>query len=286
MKREKFIILGLITAISILAIALNKDMTFAVATGVGYIMMLALSFIKYEWIKKVRYWIIGVWIIAWIAMTFLPLDISINVFKRYMFLEILALLFLPVAATLLDDFKWKKVAWIVVGVFVANRLFSRPAVHWATFVSKKGDAAYIYDQIKRYASGSKFIGRSELAGDMTAYLPETKTGTILTAYGVEYGNIIKIVICVLLAAVIGKVLFDMFKNKSKGYLCAVGCMLAIGIESLVIVLQNILAIPYKSMATFLPFFSDGIGGLIVCYLMMGLVLCVYKEKVGKEESNN
>ena len=281
MKREKYIIIGVITVMSILAIVLNKDMTFAVTTGIGYIMMLALSFIKYEWIKKVRYWIIGVWLLVVGAMLFIPLGISV----RYISVEIISLLFLPVAATLLDDFKWKKVAWIVVGLFAANRLLVRPSVHWTNFVSKKGDAAYIYDQIKKYVGGSKFIGRSELAADMTAYLPETKTGTILTAYGVEYGNIIKIVICVLLAAVIGKVLFDMFKNKLKGYLCAVGCMLAIGIESLVVVLQNFIAIPYKGVVTFLPFFSDSIGGLIVCYLMMGGVLCIYQGKEVKEESD-
>ena len=281
MKREKCIILGLITAISILAIVLSKDLMFAVKTGIGYVMMIALSFIKYKWIKKARYWIIRVLLLALGTMLFIPLGISV----RYISVEIIALLFLPVAATLLDDFKWKKVAWIVVGLCAANRLLVRPSVHWTTFVSKKGDAAYIYDQIKKYVGGSKFIGRSELAADMTAYLPETKTGTILTAYGVEYGNIIKIVICVLLAAVIGKVLFDMFKNKLKGYLCAVGCMLAIGIESLVVVLQNFIAIPYKGLVTFLPFFSDSIGGLIVCYLMMGVVLCIYQGKEVKEESD-
>ena len=153
MKREKCIILGLITAISILAIVLSKDLMFAVTTGIGYVMMIALSFIKYKWIKKARYWIIGVLLLALGTMLFIPLGISV----RYISVEIIALLFLPVAATLLDDFKWKKVAWIVVGLFAANRLLVRPSIHWTTFVSKKGDAAFIYDQIKKYVGGSKFI---------------------------------------------------------------------------------------------------------------------------------
>ena len=274
MKREKYIVLGLITVISILAIFLNKDLGFAAMAGIGYVLMIAVSFIKYEWIEKASFGIVGVWGLALVILLVIPLNIPV----KYMSVEILALLFLPIVATLLDDFKWKKLLWIGVGIFATVKILVRPGIHWTTFISGEGDATYIYDRINKFNHSSKFIGRSELAGDFAAYLPETKTGTILTAYGVEYGIIIKIIICVLLAALIGKVIFDMLKNKSRGYLCAMGCVLAIGIESLVVILQNIPVVPYKSLETFLPFFSDSIGGLLICYLMMGLVLCAYKTK--------
>ena len=274
MKREKYIVLGLMTVISILAIFLNKDMEFAITTGIGYVLMMAISFVRYEWIEKVRYQIVGMWVLAFVILRFIPLNIPV----KYMSVEILALVLLPVAATLLDNLKWKKVAWIAVGLLTAVKIFVRPGIHWSAFTSKKGDVAYIYEQISKFNHGSQFFGSSKLAGDLTAYLPETKTGTILTAYGVEYGIIIKIVICVLLAGLIGKVIYDMIKSKSRGYLCAMGSVLAIGVETLVVILQNIPAVPYKGLVTFLPFFSDSIGGLVVCYLMMGLVLCTYTLK--------
>lgn len=281
MKREKYIVLGMITAIAVLAACLNKDIEFTVTTVIGYILMIAISFAKYEWIEKKRYWIVGAWALSFALIVFIPIEIP----AKYVSAEILVLLFLPLVATLLEKFRWKKTAWIVVGIYAIVQTLVRPVIHWEIFISRKGDAAYIYDQIYKFVHGSKFIGKSELAGELASYLPEAKTGTILTAYGVEYGNIMKMIVCVMLAALVGKVLLDMLRNKSRGYLCAIGCVLAIGIESLVVILQNIPAIPYKELETFLPFFSNSIGGLITCYIMMGLVLCAYNSKDVNDESN-
>lgn len=64
---------------------------------------------------------------------------------------------------MLDNLKWKKVAWIAVGLLAAVKIFVRPGIHWSAFTSKKGDAAYIYEQISKFNYGSQFFGSSKLA---------------------------------------------------------------------------------------------------------------------------
>lgn len=185
---------------------------------------------------------------------------------------------LPLVAVLMNKAKLKIPFWILVGITAVAHILIRPNGQWETFISKEGDASYIYEQISWFSKGSKFIGRSDLFGDMTKYLPEYRNGTILTAYGVEYGIAVKILVCILLISLIGVIIYQMVKKEISGNLFAIGCAGAIGFEILIIILQNIPAIPYKGLVTFLPFFSKGLGSLIMCYALMGLVLCVHNTK--------
>lgn len=284
MNKSKHLIIGFMAVICLLANILNHDMQFTIISIIGYVIMLSLSFVKYEWIEKYYIWIIDVFIAILVIINITPLGYTVNGMKclknvkYFISNSVLLLMFLPLAAIFMNRIKARKPFWILLGMTAVIHVFHRHEALWETFVSEESEAAYIYKQIGRFSKESKFIGRNDLLEDMVKYLPEYRSGTILTAYGVEYGTAIKVIVCVLLVALLGLIIYQMVKKNVNGDIFAISCATSIGLEVIIVILQNMLAIPYKALATFLPFFSKGLGSLITCYILMGLILCVYNVK--------
>ena len=284
MNKSKHLIIGFMAVICLLANILNHDMQFTIISIIGYVIMLSLSFVKYEWIEKYYIWIIDVFIAILVIINITPLGYTVNGMKclknvkYFISNNVLLLMFLPLAAIFMNRIKARKPFWILLGMTAVIHVFHRHEALWETFVSEESEAAYIYKQIGRFSKESKFIGRNDLLEDMVKYLPEYRSGTILTAYGVEYGTAIKVIVCVLLVALLGLIIYQMVKKNVNGDIFAISCATSIGLEVIIVILQNMLAIPYKALVTFLPFFSKGLGSLITCYILMGLILCVYNVK--------
>ena len=284
MNKSKHLIIGFMAVICLLANILNHDMQFTIISIIGYVIMLSLSFVKYEWIEKYYIWIIDVFIAILVIINITPLGYTVNGMKclknvkYFISNSVLLLMFLPLAAIFMNRIKARKPFWILLGMTAVIHVFHRHEALWETFVSEESEAAYIYKQIGRFSKESKFIGRNDLLEDMVKYLPEYRSGTILTAYGVEYGTAIKVIVCVLLVALLGLIIYQMVKKNVNGDIFAISCSTSIGLEVIIVILQNMLAIPYKALVTFLPFFSKGLGSLITCYILMGLILCVYNVK--------
>ena len=55
-----------------------------------------------------------------------------------------------------------------------------------------------------------------------------------------------------------------------------GCGMVIGLNVVVNIGQNLGLLPI--MEGFLPFFSRGGGGILVCYILMGMILSIYRYK--------
>ena len=284
MNKSKHLIIGFMAVICLLANILNHDMQFTIISIIGYVIMLSLSFVKYEWIEKYYIWIIDVFIAILVIINITPLGYTVNGMKclknvkYFISNSVLLLMFLPLAAIFMNRIKARKPFWILLGMTAVIHVFHRHEALWETFVSEESEAAYIYKQIGRFSKESKFIGRNDLLEDMVKYLPEYRSGTILTAYGVEYGTAIKVIVCVLLVALLGLIIYQMVKKNVNGDIFAISCATSIGLEVIIVILQNMLAIPYKALVTFLPFFSKELGSLITCYILMGLILCVYNVK--------
>ena len=284
MNKSKHLIIGFMAVICLLANILNHDMQFTIISIIGYVIMLSLSFVKYEWIEKYYIWIIDVFIAILVIINITPLGYTVNGMKclknvkYFISNSVLLLMFLPLAAIFMNRIKARKPFWILLGMTAVIHVFHRHEALWETFVSEESEAAYIYKQIGRFSKESKFIGRNDLLEDMVKYLPEYRSGTILTAYGVEYGIAVKVIVCVILVALLGMIIYQMVKKNVNGDIFAISCATSIGLEVIIVILQNMLAIPYKALVTFLPFFSKELGSLITCYILMGLILCVYNVK--------
>jgi cell division protein FtsW (lipid II flippase) len=112
---------------------------------------------------------------------------------------------------------------------------------------------------------------------LMGYIPECNTAYVFAYVLYNYG----ILAGILLGAVLVFLLFMIFRIsfKQKNELAIVmgcGCGMAIGVNVLINIAENLGLMPVTE--TFLPFFSRGGGGILVCYIMMGIILSIYRYK--------
>ena len=111
MNKPKYLIIGFMTVICLLANLLNQDMEFTIFSIIGYVVMLSLSFVKYEWIEKYYIWIIVVFIAILVIINITPLGYTVNGMKcmkidKYLISNsVLLLIFLPLAAITMNKNK-------------------------------------------------------------------------------------------------------------------------------------------------------------------------------------
>ena len=144
------------------------------------------------------------------------------------------------------------------------------------FLTKSGDAAYIYEVVDRFWRESKWLGQGAKKSEIKAWIPlHTKT-CILTNYVASYGKIAGILIILLLFVILGKGFCDVRKAKPMERLMASGCIGVFAAETLIVVLENLQLIPFGSYLVYLPFYSHGAFGIVVSYVLMGCVLKAYR----------
>ena len=83
-------------------------MEFTIFSIIGYVVMLSLSFVKYEWIEKYYIWIIVVFIAILVIINITPLGYTVNGMKIDKYLisnSVLLLMFLPLAAITMNKNK-------------------------------------------------------------------------------------------------------------------------------------------------------------------------------------
>ena len=96
---------------------------------------------------------------------------------------------------------------------------------------------------------------------------------VLLTYGILAG--------ILLGCVLALLIFMIFRISVKqknqlAMLMGCGCGMVIGLNVVVNIGQNLGLLPI--MEGFLPFFSRGGGGILVCYILMGMILSIYRYK--------
>jgi cell division protein FtsW (lipid II flippase) len=158
----------------------------------------------------------------------------------------------------------------VVGMFVYYR---RDVV---VFITRESDRAYIYNVLSRFWSESKWFGKSNELGEAISWIPRYGDTCVLTSYVALYGKCIGIAVVMLLLALFIKVMIDAKKIDTEGKMLSIGCALVLLMETLTVVLENMQLMPVVSYCVSMPFFSQRIDSVIVFYLLMGVILSVYR----------
>jgi len=113
--------------------------------------------------------------------------------------------------------------------------------------------------------------------NLMAYVPECNTGYIFLYILHEYGILAGIILCCILAILIAAIFRISFKQKNQLAMCmGCGCGMVLGLNGLINIAENIGLLPVTE--TFLPFFSRGGSGVVVCYVLMGIILSIYRYK--------
>ena len=148
----------------------------------------------------------------------------------------------------------------------------------AFFLSpENGD--YIAGTARFMRESSTLIGKSPQAVDRFLNGPTTDfmTDYILVSMCSLYGTLLTIAVIAALILVIMKVFHVSVTQKNQlGMIVGFGCGLVFFVKTMVSILMNLQLIPYISIS--MPFFSYGGSSILVSYILLGLVLSIYRYK--------
>ncbi len=135
--------------------------------------------------------------------------------------------------------------------------------------------SYVTKLLVDYFRGSRLFGSSNEA--VAGFLPDYNSNYILAFLSVYFGIAAAFMVCILIGVLSVKVFRIALGQKNRfGMMMGLGSGLALCGVTVLNVLENLGILP--TTMTFLPFFSYTGTGTIVSYILMGVVLSVYRYK--------
>ena len=142
-------------------------------------------------------------------------------------------------------------------------------------------ANYMTWQLRKVLENCQFVGNG--TGNWMAsendivYIPECNTEYVFSFVLHNYGILAGIMLGVILVAMIAIIFRISFKQKNQLAMCmGCGCGMILVLNVVINIAENIGLFPVTE--TFLPFFSRGGSGIWVCYVLLGIVLNIYRYK--------
>lgn len=147
------------------------------------------------------------------------------------------------------------------------------------FFTQGSNGDYIINMAKNMREHSALLGSSSKSIEWFANGPTTDflTDYILVSMCSIYGTLLTVAVIVGLLLIIMKVFHISVTQKNQlGMIVGTGCGLAFFIKTALGILMNLQLIPYVSIS--MPFLSYGGSGTVVSYILLGLVLSIYRYK--------
>lgn len=143
------------------------------------------------------------------------------------------------------------------------------------FLAGDVESNYVTKVLKNCFSGSILIGKG--VEELKTTLPDYNNSFILAYLTGTYGYIICAAVCAVLVLLIVAIFSIVFRQKNQlGMMMGFGSGMILFINIAINLLENFGILPTSQ--TFLPFFSKGGSCMYVCYILMGVILSVYRYK--------
>ena len=301
-KKSLWLLFGLMGVVFVSSIVMAQSVKFLVVSAIGYVLMTGISFFDYRKIQRVSSLILALALLAvfLLFIYFLMTDFfGWNYRERMIFLHVLSIVALFLYAVLLYKkigkelarkklLNWKKVRELVasypvifgtttgVAVFGVINIVLLNKENIVVFFTKTGKRAYIYEVLTRFWNGSKWFGKGFEKREIVSWIPECEGTCILTNYIASYGKITGVFLVSLLLFIFVKILYDIRNAELLGRILATGSGAILFIEMMIVTLENLQLIPCIAYSVYLPFYSQKIVGIICSYVLMGIVLSVYR----------
>lgn len=137
------------------------------------------------------------------------------------------------------------------------------------------ESGYQILHVRELLKGSKMIGINDSRIQAYQYLPDINSDYILTHVISYYGILAAVILMALMVLLINRIFKISFRQKNQlGMIMGLGCGLAYSIQVIIYVLQNLGL--YPTTTVFLPLFSYGATGTIVSYILLGILLSIYR----------
>lgn len=135
--------------------------------------------------------------------------------------------------------------------------------------------SYQIENVRELVRASNMLGINN-SKMQTGHLSYVNSDYILTYIISTYGILFAVLLLLILGALIRKIFKISFMQKNQlGMIMGCACGLVYSIQVLTYVLQNIGLFP-TTATIFLPLFSFGATGTIVSYILLGILLSIYR----------
>lgn len=182
----------------------------------------------------------------------------------------------------------KKKAFIMIGLVV----FGFPAGGLGALVLMRGSLEYYIERVQSFYMDSdglayyssmldsvrdnaKWIGDSGMK--FLGFMPDGNRDFILSYVTASYGLLAAIIICCLLAVLVVFVFSASLHQKNQLGLamgCGCGMIFLMNLAANILINMGI----FPTAWTFLPFLSAGGNNIVLCYVLVGIVLSIYRYK--------
>ena len=143
------------------------------------------------------------------------------------------------------------------------------------FLAGDVESNYVTNAIKNCFAGSILIGKG--VEELKTTLPDYNNSFILAYLTGTYGYIICAAVCAVLVLLTVAIFSIVFRQKNQlGMMMGFGSGMILFTNIAINLLENFGILPPSQ--TFLPFFSKGGSCMYVCYILMGVILSVYRYK--------
>lgn len=143
------------------------------------------------------------------------------------------------------------------------------------FLAGDVESNYVTKVLKNCFSGSILIGKG--VEELKTTLPDYNNSFILAYLTGTYGYIICAAVCAVLVLLIVAIFSIVFRQKNQlGMMMGFGSGMILFTNIAINLWENFGILPTSQ--TFLPFFSKGGSCMYVCYILMGVILSVYRYK--------
>ena len=143
------------------------------------------------------------------------------------------------------------------------------------FLAGDVESNYVTKVLKNCFSGSILIGKG--VEELKTTLPDYNNSFILAYLTGTYGYIICAAVCAVLVLLTVAIFSIVFRQKNQlGMMMGFGSGMILFTNIAINLLENFGILPPSQ--TFLPFFSKGGSCMYVCYILMGVILSVYRYK--------
>ena len=143
------------------------------------------------------------------------------------------------------------------------------------FLAGDVESNYVTKVLKNCFTGSILIGKG--VEELKTTLPDYNNSFIFAYLTGTYGYIICTAVCAVLVLLIVAIFSIVFRQKNQlGMMMGFGSGMILFTNIAINLLENFGILPTSQ--TFLPFFSKGGSCMYVCYILMGVILSVYRYK--------
>lgn len=139
------------------------------------------------------------------------------------------------------------------------------------------EMSYVQNRISQMFAHCRFMGSNLIKGENAGILPNENSDFLLIHLISYYGLLVGIIVIGVLIFLIVKMFHISIRQKNQlGMITGCGCSLVFAMLGVINLLENIGLFP--NATTYLPFFSYGGTGTVVSYLLLGILLSIYRYK--------